>query len=461
MRPEVGAYVTREVRLEALIGEGGMGSVWLARDAYGREAAVKFISEELADDPVLRERFAREARAAQSIPSPHVVRTLAYGTTDDGTPYLMMELCRGESLRAKVMRTGRLGLVEVASIVEQVGAALEAAHGAGIVHRDVKPENVFLVAPHGQVKVLDFGIAKREARDERVLTQVGMVMGTPEYMSPEQLLFPDRVEAGFDLWATAVVAYEALTGALPFAGDTPSELLRAVCEARYAPPSAHGLPDALDAFFAACFSNDPQSRPLTARELTTAFAAHATSALALPVGAGAARMPTLAIELSALSGRHVTRIGPGPAAAPAPPSAGPPARGRAPSTPRLGTMPIPLVMRARSASAPDPAPRPEPAPRPTPAPEPVPPPRPAVRTGTGTDRMQEGAERSSSPVPAMPVPAAPAPARRVATLKMESVPPPTLAPRRGRGPWVIVLVFLVAVVVGAGAVLLVLHPWSR
>ena len=298
--PVAGMMVTPSVRLEERIGEGGMGSVWRARDlGSGEETAVKFMASDLRADAVLRERFAREARVAQAIASPHVVRVVAEGATaDGGVPFLVMELCRGESLREKLARLGRLELDEVARIVEEICGGLAVAHGAGVIHRDIKPDNVFLVAPAGRVKLLDFGIARREARGERALTQAGTVMGTLPYMSPEQLLFSERVDPGFDLWATAVLAYEALSGQQPFVGEEMADVMRAVVEQRYAPPSALDLPAALDAFFARAFAADPRARPATALDFARTFAGAVTAARVAMGPARRAPQPTLARRFS-------------------------------------------------------------------------------------------------------------------------------------------------------------------
>ncbi|MBI4953618.1 MAG: serine/threonine protein kinase, partial [Myxococcales bacterium] len=302
MTPVPGTHVSASVRLEACIGEGGMGSVWLARDRdTGRELAVKLVAAELVADETVRRRFAREAELGRSIASPHVVRTHAHGVLPDGTPYLVMDLCRGESLRAKLERVGRLDAAEAVGVLEQMASALEAAHALGVVHRDVKPENVFLIAPEGTVKVLDFGIAKREGAEERVLTQAGVALGTPEYMSPEQLLFPDRLESAIDVWAMAVVAYEALTGRRPFAGDTPGEIFAALCSGHAPPPSALGLPATLDALFARAFATDPAERPRAPSALARELRAACQPLLRAPARARHGAV-TLATQLSPLAG---------------------------------------------------------------------------------------------------------------------------------------------------------------
>ncbi|MCC6521756.1 MAG: serine/threonine protein kinase, partial [Polyangiaceae bacterium] len=217
MEPGPGTMLTATLRLERELGRGGMGSVWRARHlGLGADVAVKLVAPELLRDEVIRERFAREARAAAHIRSPHVVAILDFGTSADGTPYITMDLCQGETLRRRLARLGRLEPRAAVRVVAGVTLGLEAAHALGIVHRDIKPENVLFDGPDDTVKLLDFGIAKRSDTGERILTMADAVMGTPAYMSPEQVLFPGKVEPAFDLWAVGVVAYEMLTGVSPF-----------------------------------------------------------------------------------------------------------------------------------------------------------------------------------------------------------------------------------------------------
>ena len=331
MKTTPGAFVTADVKLVRPIGEGGMGTVWLAwHERLATEVAVKLIAEELLGDAVVRERFAREASAGQRIPSPHVVRTLESGETAAGFPFLVMELCRGESLRDKFERVGRMSAGETATTIDELCAALEAAHGQGIVHRDIKPENIFLVAPDGRVKVLDFGIAKSERSGERPLTQVGSAVGTPEYMSGEQLLGSAPGDPRLDLWSAAVVAYEALTGRRPFEGGTPAAVLSAVCMARFAPPSQFGTSVVFDPFFARALAKDIASRFGSASQLASAFRQAATAAEGRRV---VIRAPTMGIRLSALpTAQGLAGLGHGGEVAPTAPSlaldGAPPSAGR-------------------------------------------------------------------------------------------------------------------------------------
>ena len=269
--------VTSNVQLVRQLGEGGMGSVWVA-DHLGldTQVAVKFISAELAKDEQMRERFSREAKATAQIKSPHVVHTLDHGFMPDGTPYIVMELLRGASLADRLQLEGRLDFAEVVQVVHQVASVLERAHADGIVHRDIKPANVFLVGSENEtfVKVLDFGIAKRtERRTGEALTATGVMVGTPEYMSPEQVLSARDVDHRADLWALAVLAYEALSGVRPFEGETVGALCVSIARAKFLPPSqmVAGLPPELDGWFARAFDKQRSARFQSAPELAEAF----------------------------------------------------------------------------------------------------------------------------------------------------------------------------------------------
>jgi len=268
-----GDMVTDKVRLVRPLAEGGMGAVWIGHHVtLQTDVAVKFMAANLAADPSLRERFAREARSAVRVASPHIVEIKDFGDTADGTPYIVMELCRGESLRARLDRARVLSPQEVSSVVAQLTRALEAAHAAGVVHRDIKPDNLFLVEQSCGffLKVLDFGIAKltQDAQRSRALTGESAI-GTVAYMSPEQLFTAAEVDARADLWATAVVAFEALTGALPFALTPIGAFFAAVRSGAFITPST--LPPAFVPFFRRAFTGRIEARHATAAELARAF----------------------------------------------------------------------------------------------------------------------------------------------------------------------------------------------
>jgi serine/threonine protein kinase len=215
-----GDIVNTKLRLVQPLATGGMGSVWIAHHmSLDTPVAVKFITSEFASQPALRERFAREARAAARIAHANVISIKDFGETPDGALFIEMELCRGESLRDLLRRTRCVPPNVCTRIVTQMASALEAAHAIQIAHRDIKPENDFLQEQTDgfHVKVLDFGIAKLldDAARGASLTGQGSIW-TLAYMSPEQVFTPGDVDARADVWSTAVVAYESLCGVLPF-----------------------------------------------------------------------------------------------------------------------------------------------------------------------------------------------------------------------------------------------------
>ena len=220
MSPRVGVTLSGRYRLQRLIATGGMGQVWEAVDSrLGRRVAVKVLKQEFSSDPEFLERFRAEARIVAMLNHPGIAAVHDYGETDmDGegrTAYLVMELVNGEPLNSVIKRTGRLSLRHALDMLEQTGRALQVAHTAGLVHRDVKPGNI-LITPTGQVKLTDFGIAK--AVDAVPVTQTGMVMGTAQYIAPEQALGEDATAAS-DVYSLGVVGYEAVSGKRPFVGD--------------------------------------------------------------------------------------------------------------------------------------------------------------------------------------------------------------------------------------------------
>ncbi|MES1166183.1 MAG: protein kinase [Verrucomicrobiota bacterium] len=228
---EEGHVLDGTYRLIRYIGEGGMGRVYEA--AHARLAgryAIKLLLEKLSANPEALARFDREARITSSLQHPNIVQVIDFNTTHDGTDYLVMELLRGESLAARLARTGPQPLRVVVDVVEQVAAGLAAAHRHGIVHRDLKPDNIFLVPVDGKTtdwaKILDFGISKARDGGRVPGAPVSALMGTPLYMAPEQCQGHTRdVNAATDQFALAAIAYEMLTGQPPFAGGTVGDVL--------------------------------------------------------------------------------------------------------------------------------------------------------------------------------------------------------------------------------------------
>jgi len=259
-------------RLERELGRGGMGSVWQAEHLTLRSpVAIKLIDAEIATNPEALSRFLREAQAAASLRSPHVVQILDHGV-DEGVPFIVMELLEGESLAARIERVRRLSPADTARIMTQVGRAMTRAHDAGVVHRDLKPDNIFLVRNDEEeiAKVLDFGIAKSNAHGLASVssaTRTGSVLGTPYYMSPEQAEGAKGVDHRTDIWAMGVIACECLIGTRPFDAETLGALLLAICAREMPIPSRRGaVPAGFDAWFARACARDVGQRFVSAKE---------------------------------------------------------------------------------------------------------------------------------------------------------------------------------------------------
>ena len=270
-----GTLITPSVRLVRHLGAGGMGSVWVADHlTLHTQVVVKFMAQDLAKDAASVARFSREAAAASQVKSPHVVQTFDHGISD-GLPFIVMELLEGEDLGKRLERSQQMSMDDVSMIVAQVAKALTRAHERGVVHRDIKPENIFLCDAGGGelfVKVLDFGIAKRTIGHVSGDTATGQMMGTPVYMSPEQLN-ASKIDHRVDLWSLGIVAYEALTGQRPFGGDTIAALAVAIHSRDYAKPSTlnSALSPAVDEWFQRACAKDPEQRFASARELSDAL----------------------------------------------------------------------------------------------------------------------------------------------------------------------------------------------
>ena len=266
--------------LGATLGVGGMAEVYRGRDSrLGRDVAVKILRTELAADPTFLARFRREAQAAASLNHPHIVAVYDTGE-DGGVPYIVMEYVEGKTLRDVLRTEGRMLPQRALEIVADVCSALEYSHVAGIVHRDIKPANVMLTS-NGTVKVMDFGIAR--ATTSQTMTQTAAVLGTAQYLSPEQAR-GEHVDARSDVYSTGCLLYELLTHTPPFSGDSPVAV--AYQHVREDPelPShrAPGLPPALDAVVLKAMAKNPGNRYQTASEfrddLLRAFAGRPVAA---------------------------------------------------------------------------------------------------------------------------------------------------------------------------------------
>ena len=278
-----------------------MGKVWVAyHHRLKTRVAVKFVHDKVTGDNIAEaiKRFEHEASTAAQIKSPHVVQVFDSGLSTEGEPYIVMELLEGQSLGDRIRLGGTVGWSDGAIIIAQVARALTKAHELGIVHRDIKPDNIFLCRADDGVncKVLDFGIAKQTRLPAMGgLTTDGKIVGTPEFMSPELVLDDRAVDYRADLWALAVVMYVAITGQLPFSGKTLGQLCLNLVNTTPQPPSRlrKDLPPGADAWFAQALHRHANERYSSAREMAVSFAA--------VLGGGAARSdlasPTLTLDI--------------------------------------------------------------------------------------------------------------------------------------------------------------------
>jgi eukaryotic-like serine/threonine-protein kinase len=277
--PEPGLRVGGRYVLTSHIASGGMGEVWRATDeVLGRTVAVKLLRREYATEDSFLARFRGEAKHAASLTHSGIAQVFDYGEVDH-VAYLVMELVPGEPLSARLARDGALPAEVAVPLLRQAADALQAAHQAGLVHRDVKPGNL-LITPQGQVKITDFGIAR--AGDQVPLTRTGEVMGTAQYLSPEQAL-GDPATAASDIYALGVVAFETLAGSRPFDAETPVATALAQVN-RPPPPLPDVVPAAVAAVVGSALAKDPAHRPASAAELGAALtAALAGTSPQLPV----------------------------------------------------------------------------------------------------------------------------------------------------------------------------------
>lgn len=273
--PQPGRILADRYQLQKVLGQGGMGTVWEAQHLVLDSAvAVKVLSSPDLGEEAER-RFLKEARAAAQLSTPHVVRLFDYGV-EDGIAFLVMELLQGETLATRLQRQGRLPPAQTADVLRQLCRGVGNAHQAQLVHRDLKPDNVFLVDNDSEVlvKVLDFGIAKSLRPDEtaRHATRTGAMMGTLPYMSPEQIDDPKRVGPTSDVWSLGVIAYECVVGEHPFPATTFGRLVGAITRDPLPVPSQRGVvPDGFDEWFAIALSRRPEQRFTSMRDASHAL----------------------------------------------------------------------------------------------------------------------------------------------------------------------------------------------
>jgi len=280
-KPKVGRagrVIAGRYRLEAPLGSGGMGTIWSAEHVKLRSrVAIKFLDASIADDAEMLERFLREAQSAAAVRGSHVVQIFDCGV-DGRDPYIAMELLQGETLDERLTLRGRLSPAELNAIFSQVATAVSNAHHVGVIHRDLKPGNIFL-AREGELevaKVLDFGIAKLMNHSLQLAagtgTRTGTLLGTPSYMSPEQARGSRGLDQSTDLWSLAIIAFECLTGQQPFLGKTLGDLVVQICtEPPRIPSDVADVPDGFDEWFLRGVSKNPADRFGSAREMAEAL----------------------------------------------------------------------------------------------------------------------------------------------------------------------------------------------
>jgi len=283
----VGTVLAGKYRVEKLVGSGGMGAVVAARHLrLGTRVAIKFLLPRPNSRVTLADRFLREARAVSRITNPHVSRVFDVDLRDDGVPYIVMEFLEGETLGSTLRRRGRLDVGESVDLLLGAAEAIAQAHALGIVHRDLKPENLFVTQTADGappiLKVLDFGISKTphtgDTEPSPDSTTGDGFMGSPPYMSPEQLTTPGDVDARGDVWSLGVVLYECVTGTLPFRGSSIGQTCVQILQ--HAPPavslSSPGVPAEFDAVVQRCLAKSRDERFSTLLELSRELAPFGT-----------------------------------------------------------------------------------------------------------------------------------------------------------------------------------------
>ncbi len=277
--PRIGTLLAGRYLIEEVLGRGGMATVYRAQHSLGRrQVAVKVLHECFADDLVFHERFAREAEKAKALAHPNILEVYDFGRTDDGLPYLTMELLDGRPLDQALKRRGSFDAAETIALGLQIARGLSRAHDLGVIHRDVKPENIFLCRSDDGtpvVKIVDFGIAIQ--RDDRRLTVDGQMLGSPRYMAPERFRAKQLVLPASDLYALGLILFEMLTGRFPFESENITGFLLHHMETP--PPRVRSLaptcPPALDDLVDELLAKDPTQRPVDAHAVVAALEAMA------------------------------------------------------------------------------------------------------------------------------------------------------------------------------------------
>lgn len=273
--PLIGQTLADKYRIEELINEGGMGAVYRGTHVLmDKTVAVKVLHPALAADDKIVARFSREARAASRISHPHALNVTDFGESDNGIVFLVMEYLKGETLKEIIHSEGPMPIARVIEIIRQICGALEAAHAEGVVHRDLKSDNIMLVdvGTGDWAKVLDFGIAKitEKVGQDPALTAPNLIIGTPQYMSPEQCSQAAEIDSRSDIYSLGVILYEMLVGHVPFTGESPTAIM--MKHLQDAPPSIHeerqDLPAAVGRVVTRAMAKRPEDRFQTVKELS-------------------------------------------------------------------------------------------------------------------------------------------------------------------------------------------------
>ncbi|WP_437816639.1 protein kinase domain-containing protein [Sorangium sp. So ce1078] len=445
--PPPGALVCGKYRLLRRIGEGAMGVVWAAHnEATSREVALKLL---VRPDPELRVRLLREARACGAVSHRNIVDIYDADETEGGDPFLVMPLLSGETLSSLLQRKRKLEVPEASRIARDIARGLAAAHERGIIHRDLKPSNIFLHTEPGEsdyvVKILDFGVSKLLTGPDQIRTATGILVGSPAYMSPEQVRAQGDIDTRADLWSLGVVMFEMLTSRRPIQGRA-HELLRNVLQGEIPTVSqvVWQIDPGLDALVAQCLQRDRQQRPRSAADVAAALESFVTPSTRPRSASSPGSSPDLRFAVPQQPGR-----GPWGGAAPGP----------LPAT----TTPLPLSVASLQlprghGSPPAPPPRgagASPAPRSSTSSNPLLGENGTIKlspTEASVHRQALGAARAS-PAGAIAQPPAPAPPLVGGTVPLG--PPraperssPELA--RSRAGWIALAVLAAAVLVGIG-----------
>jgi len=339
-----GRVIGGNFKVEAFMGAGGMGAVFRARQlSLDREVAVKILLAPLAMEREMLERFQREARAASNIGHPGIVQVIEMGYLQEGPPFMVMELLQGEDLRTKLSREGALPAHLAVPLMLQTCDALQAAHEKGIVHRDMKPDNIFLVYRAGAVptiKILDFGLSKIKSAD-RKLTNTGTLLGTPNYMAPEQVRGSEDVDHRADIYAAGIILYEMLTGRIAYDGPSVQSVLVSIMTQDPPPPRAvrPDIPPALETVILKAIARNPADRYGSATQMAVDLARIATS-MRIPIS----QMSLISMGASTAEGATMQAAVP----VPSPAQAG--------TVPYIATPPTPPPLSAAALSAAGPRP---------------------------------------------------------------------------------------------------------